>query len=168
MREQGLSARRPAIRSPLQPRHHVARLAWARQHLRFRNGQWDRVLFTDECRINLSRADGRQRVYRRHGERYANNCIQDMIWGGICSNHQTNLVILDGVSPACDTVMRSNGTTSRHLCGTIHKGLCFSRTMPVLMLPESCRMNSKPETLKSCPGQPIPLICHQLNMSGTS
>lgn len=105
LREQGLHARRPAVRPVLQPRHRVARLAWARQHIPFRNAQWDMVLFTDECRITLNRADGRQRVYRRQGERFADNCIQEhdrqggggiMVWGGISTNQRTQLVIIEG------------------------------------------------------------------------
>ena len=36
---------------------------------------------------------------------------------------------------------RSCGITSRCLCRTMDQRLCCSRTMPVFMLPERCRMN---------------------------
>uniref|UniRef100_A0A3B1IY54 Transposase Tc1-like domain-containing protein n=1 Tax=Astyanax mexicanus TaxID=7994 RepID=A0A3B1IY54_ASTMX len=49
--------------------HH--RLAWAREHLRWTRDQWASVLFSDESRFTLSRNDGRQRCWRRQGERYA-------------------------------------------------------------------------------------------------
>ena len=39
--------------------------------------QWRRVLFTDESRFTLYRADGRRRVYRRRGERFADACVAD-------------------------------------------------------------------------------------------
>jgi len=105
LRENQLQPRRPAVRPLLQPRHRRARLQWARQHLRFRQAQWRNVLFTDESRFQLYAADGRQRVYRRHGERYANNCVIQrqaygggglMVWGGISLRHRTDLVFIQG------------------------------------------------------------------------
>ena len=37
--------------------------------------QWRRVFFTDESRFTLFRADGRRRLYRRRGERFADACV---------------------------------------------------------------------------------------------
>ena len=83
LRENNLRARRPAVRPTLLPRHRPARRQWARQHIRFTIAQWRRVLFTDESKFQLSQADGRQRVYRRQGERYAANCIVEQVpYGG--------------------------------------------------------------------------------------
>jgi hypothetical protein len=54
--------------------------------------QWRNVLFTDQSRFTLQRADGRKRVYRRCEERYADVCMVErdrfgggsvMVWGGI-------------------------------------------------------------------------------------
>uniref|UniRef100_A0A3B5A9Y7 Transposase Tc1-like domain-containing protein n=1 Tax=Stegastes partitus TaxID=144197 RepID=A0A3B5A9Y7_9TELE len=53
----GLNARRP--------------LQWAQDHVIWTMQQWSTVLFTDECRVTLHRNDGRQRCWRRRGERYA-------------------------------------------------------------------------------------------------
>ena len=59
-------------------------------------------MFSDE---SLFKADGRQRVYRRQGEHVAGNCVQDvhafggcgvMVWGGICGDLKTRLVIIQG------------------------------------------------------------------------
>ena len=72
------------------------------------------------------------------------------------------------LSPACNTGMKSRGTTACRLCRTMDQGSWYSRTVPILMLPESCRMNSRSETSTLCPGHPFPLICDLLNMSGTS
>ena len=40
-------------------------LEWANAHIRWRLARWRGVLFTDESRFSLFRADGRQRVWRR-------------------------------------------------------------------------------------------------------
>ena len=74
---------RPAIRPLLLPRHRAARLTWCRRHLRFRKQDWANILFTDESRFHLDMRDGRSRVYRRVGERYADACvIQRRYFGG--------------------------------------------------------------------------------------
>ena len=105
LREHNIRPRRPAIRPVLLQRHRQARLAWCRQHLRYRRQDWDGVLFTDESRFHLDGSDGRARVYRRPGERYADACVVQrrafgggsvMVWGGITSHGRTQLVIVNG------------------------------------------------------------------------
>lgn len=62
-------------------------------------------MFTDESRFCLRRGDGRARVYRRVGERYADVCVHEvdrygggsiMVWGGISYQNRTPLVIVRG------------------------------------------------------------------------
>ena len=64
-----------------------------------------RQLFTDESMITLYRADGRRRVYRRRGERFANACVVErdrfgggsvMVWGGIAHGIKSQLIIVAG------------------------------------------------------------------------
>ena len=54
--------------------------------------RWQTVLFTDKSKFNLSYSDGRRRVFRRTGERYADCCVVEvnrfgggglMVWAGI-------------------------------------------------------------------------------------
>jgi len=54
--------------------------------------------------VHLSRADGRQRVWRRQGKRYAEACVLQYnpwgggsihVWGGITCNNKTRLVVFD-------------------------------------------------------------------------
>ena len=75
--EIGLRARRPYVGLPLTKARRLRRMAWLTAHAPrlFPMRQWRRVLFTDESRFTLYRADGRRRVYRRRGERFADACV---------------------------------------------------------------------------------------------
>ena len=60
------------------------------------------MLFTDESRFPLTQRDGRQRVWRRHGEQHMPNVQEGgrfgqgsvMVWGGININGRTDLVVV--------------------------------------------------------------------------
>ena len=89
----------------LTARHRAARLQWAQRHFRWGRQQWARVLFFDESWFSLSHHDGRIRVFRRRGERFADNCLIErdrfgggsvMVWGGIMSRRKTNLIVVQG------------------------------------------------------------------------
>ena len=89
----------------LLPRHRAARLTWCRRYLRFKIQDWANILFTDESRFHLDSSDGRSRIYRRVGERYADACVIQrqsfgggsvMVWGGITAHGRTPLVVVAG------------------------------------------------------------------------
>ena len=65
LREAHLHARRPHRGLDLTPVRRRNRLEWANAHIRWRLAHWRCVLFTDESRFSLFRADGRQRVWCR-------------------------------------------------------------------------------------------------------
>ncbi|MEW8547198.1 MAG: transposase [Candidatus Thiodiazotropha sp.] len=103
LKERQIYARRPYKGPILTRRHRVQRLQWARRHLPWTRNQWANVLFSDESRFNVSMVDGRKRVWRRRGERYADACVLEhdrwgggsvLVWAGISSNYRTRLVIL--------------------------------------------------------------------------
>ena len=77
LREIGLRASRPYVGLPLTQARSLRRMAWLTAHAPrlFPMRQWRRVLFTDESRFTLYRADGRRRVYRRRGERFVDACV---------------------------------------------------------------------------------------------
>ena len=64
--------RMPLVGSVLLTRHQGARLQMSRRRLRWGRRQWMRVIFADESRFNFNRHEGRIRVFRRRGERFAN------------------------------------------------------------------------------------------------
>lgn len=104
-RNRPIRAYRPYYGQILTRAHRAARVNWCRRHLRFTRADWNNVLFTDESRFNLSHGDGRVRVYRRRGERFADACVLQrnrfgggsvMIWGGIMGGLKTRLVVVNG------------------------------------------------------------------------
>ena len=106
LRAERIIARRPYVGPPLTPRRRQVRLDWMRRHgpNRFGMRRWRRVMFTDESRFSLYRSDGRKRVYRRRGERFADACVVErdrfggasvMVWGGISHGVKSPLVVLN-------------------------------------------------------------------------
>ena len=102
---QPIRPRRPYVGQVLTARRRAARLQWAQRHFRWGRQQWARVLFSDEFRFNLSHHDGRIRVFRRRGGRFADNCLIErdrfgggsaMVWGGIMGRRKTNLIVVPG------------------------------------------------------------------------
>ena len=61
------------------------------------------VLFSDESHFKVSMSDGRDRVWRRNGERFAGCCVNRdrwgggsvLVWGGITAYNHTQLHVLD-------------------------------------------------------------------------
>ena len=107
MREFGLRARRPNVGLPLNWARRARPMAWvtAQAPGRFPVRQWRRVFFTDESRFTLFRADGRRRLYRRRGERFADACVFErdrygggsvMVWGGISHGVKSSLIVVPG------------------------------------------------------------------------
>lgn len=105
LNEEGLHSRRPCRGQTLTVGHRRIRLDWCRRYRRWTRQQWSTVVFSDESRFCLNRSDGRERVWRREGERYAECCIREvdrwggpsvMVWGGITTNDRTELVTIAG------------------------------------------------------------------------
>ena len=91
-------ARRP-YKGPILTRHHCRnRLAWANNHV-----GWREVLFTDDSKFNLSFADCNKRIYRRRVERFVQCCVLEhnrwggggiMVWAGISADQKTALHVV--------------------------------------------------------------------------
>lgn len=103
--EGGLSSRRPYVGPILTDRHRRVRREWALNDAYLDDHGWRDVVFSDESRFSLGQADGRVRVYRRSGERYADACVMErnrlggpsvMVWGAINSLFRSDLVVIEG------------------------------------------------------------------------
>ncbi|KAA3669793.1 uncharacterized protein DEA37_0002337 [Paragonimus westermani] len=98
-------ARKPLISEIIRKR----RLRWCRERRNWTAEQWRSVIWSDESRFTLFKADGRETCFRRVGERFHPNCIQPtvkygggsiMFWSYFtssgtgplvkCSNHMTS------------------------------------------------------------------------------
>jgi len=73
--------------------------------LQGRTGRWNEVAFSDESRFCVDSRDGRERLWRRTGERYDDCCVRQanrwggpsvMVWGAISGRYRTPLVVVDG------------------------------------------------------------------------
>lgn len=96
----------PAKAPKLEAAHRVARLAFASAYRHWKI-EWSRVLFTDESRFCVNFVDGRERMWRYHGERYNQTNFTEtvaygggsvMVWGGICLGARTDLVLIENGS----------------------------------------------------------------------
>ena len=102
--EQPTATSTSSLSSPLQ-RHRATRRDWCTRHVRWQRAQWASVLFSDESRFALQFNDGKEQVYRRPGERFADvNVNQRLLFGGgsvtvwvaFSFNDRTPLYVIDG------------------------------------------------------------------------
>uniref|UniRef100_A0A9J7WU85 Transposase Tc1-like domain-containing protein n=1 Tax=Cyprinus carpio carpio TaxID=630221 RepID=A0A9J7WU85_CYPCA len=82
LREAHLHARRPHRGLNLTAVHRHNRLEWANAHIQWHLALWRGVLFMDESRFSLYRADGRQCVWHRVGEWFADVNVADRVAHG--------------------------------------------------------------------------------------
>ena len=103
LREFNIRCYRPYRGPILTRRHRLNRVNWARNHQRAFN--WRQVVFSDESRFNLHHNDGRMRVYRRRGERFADPAVIErdrygggsvMVWGAINYDFRSQVVVING------------------------------------------------------------------------
>ncbi|GFS95985.1 transposable element Tcb2 transposase [Trichonephila clavipes] len=103
----GLFARRPVRCVPLSPAHRRRCSLCCREHRKWRDNEWRRVLFTDESRFSLSSDSHRILIWRERGSRnHPSNIIERdryggrgvLVWGGIMLGSRTDLHIFDAGS----------------------------------------------------------------------
>jgi transposase len=102
--ERGVLSRIAAKKIRLTARHRQARMTWAMNHNLWPDATWRRVVWSDESRYLLHPTDGRVRVWRERGQRYAEGNVQETVaagggsvhvWAAIWSNGRSELVILE-------------------------------------------------------------------------
>ncbi len=106
LREAHMHAHRPHRGLDLTAVCHRNRLEWTNAHIRWRLALWRGVLFTDESRFSLYKPDGKQHVWRRVGERFADVNIVDqvahggggvIVWAGVSYGQRTQVHFIDGI-----------------------------------------------------------------------
>ncbi len=172
LREANLHARRPHRGLDLTAVRRCNRLEWANAHIRWRLTLWRGVLCTDESWFSLYRADGRQRVWRRVGERFADVNVVDrvahggggvMVWAGVCYGQRRLVHFIDGILDAQryhDEILRP---MLYHSSTTITS--CCSMKMHS-MLPGSVHNSWKLKASQFLHGQHTRWTCHLLGMFG--
>ena len=115
LKENGLTSRKQVQCPLLTPANKTARLRFATEHRNWTIHQWSTVMFSDESRFSLRSPDGRERVWRRVGERFASCCIAPktpfgggsvMVWAGISFYGRTELVVIERGSMTADRYIR--------------------------------------------------------------
>lgn len=59
------------------------RLKFAKKHVKWTKAQWDRVLFSDKCKIQLFGNHRRVMIRRMRGERYLSRCLVPTVNHGL-------------------------------------------------------------------------------------
>jgi len=102
--KRGYFARRPAKKPALTRRHREERLALTAHWIDLPLNHWRHVVFADESRFLLHRADGRVRVRRLVGERFQDDCVEGTVvhgggsvhvWAAMHNGGKSELVILE-------------------------------------------------------------------------
>uniref|UniRef100_A0A8C5R1Q5 Transposase n=1 Tax=Leptobrachium leishanense TaxID=445787 RepID=A0A8C5R1Q5_9ANUR len=84
-----------------------ARLEFAKQHLTKPSQFWNKILWTDETKINLYQSDGKRRVWRRkgtaHDPKHTTSSVKHgggsvMVWACMAANGTGSLVFIDDVT----------------------------------------------------------------------
>ncbi len=173
LREAPLHARHPHRGLDLTGVHRHSQLEWANARIRWCLALWRGVLFMDESWFSLYRADGRQRVWRRVGERLLMSTLWiewpmvalGLLYGQAYVMYKEHrCILLMAFWMHRDTVMRSWGPLLCHSSTTISS--CCSMIMHGPMLQGSVHNSWKLKTSQFLHNQHTHRTCHPLSMFG--
>lgn len=103
--EIGLHGRMARKKPLISKKNQKTRVTWIRELLNL-SIDWNKVLWSDECKFNVFGSDGRVTVWRKPGEEMKLECIRPtvkhgngsvMVWGCFSSFGVGNLVFIDGI-----------------------------------------------------------------------
>ena len=105
LNKQGYTSCRVAKVPRLNAVHRQNRMTWAINHSFWNDNRWRRVVWSDEVRIMLHTVDGRARVWRRPGERFRDDLVQEtvaagggsiMLWAAFWGTGKSAVRIIEG------------------------------------------------------------------------
>ena len=86
LRDSGHRARSQVVEPIFKQRHRTAKLACAHARRHWRLHTWQHFLFSDESRCSLRLNDGRYHVYHGRGERFAHQCVGNVLRTSMCKS----------------------------------------------------------------------------------
>lgn len=101
----GLHGRMARKKPLISKMNQKARVAWVRELLNSLT-DWNKVLWSDECKFNVFCSEGRVTIWRKPGEEMKLECLRPtvkhgngsvMVWGCFSSLGVGNLVFIDGI-----------------------------------------------------------------------
>ncbi|GFS98221.1 transposable element Tcb2 transposase [Trichonephila clavipes] len=127
-----LGSRRPLCVLPVTPTHRRLRLKWCHARGNWTAAEWNRIVFNDEFRFNLSSDDNRDRVWRLCGERlnydfalqrHTAPTASMMVRGAIAYSTRSPLVLI------CGTMWYVHGILQPHVLPLMQRltGIIFQQ-----------------------------------------
>ena len=167
-----LRPRRPVVCTPLLQRHRTTK---STSHVRWQCVQWSLILSSDESRFALQFRDGRERVYRRPGERFTDvKVIQHLVmvvsWFGMAFLSMIRLLfMLLMVTWMEITICRRLFSCLSYLCtNVLVRRPCFKMTTPYLIVQDVLRTFLADTLSTGWIGHRIRQVCTPLSVHGTS
>lgn len=109
----GLHGRTARNKPYISPANKQKRLAFALEHVDKDQEYWNRVLFTDESKFNISASDGKVTVWRRVGEEFQQKNLRGtvkhggggvLVWGCMAANGVGSLAFIEGTMNQFDYI----------------------------------------------------------------
>ncbi|KAE8214828.1 hypothetical protein CF319_g9065 [Tilletia indica] len=106
LKDAGFKARVKKKKPAITDAHAKARLAWARQHRAWTASDWEKVIWSDETKINRFGSDGRKWVWVPKGSALTNREVTPthkfggggvMVWGCITASSVGGMTFIQGI-----------------------------------------------------------------------
>lgn len=106
LKSAGIGSCVPSKKPYISKKNQTKRLEYAKKYQFMDVSFWKKVIWTDESKFNVRGSDGRQRVWRKSGERLNMKNMRgtvkhgggsEMVWGAMCYNGVGSMEFVDGI-----------------------------------------------------------------------